>query len=65
MLFGSRNERVLSAFKLSKSDCHIDNLLTKDNLRESGLLMSLPDPKDLHSMKEYFNLSSEGKPLPL
>ncbi|EXB29858.1 hypothetical protein L484_016348 [Morus notabilis] len=52
---------VFRAFQLSKSDRNVDTLLIEANLRVSGLLFSLLDPRDLHVVQEYFNFSAEGK----
>lgn len=43
-LDGHRKARVLAVFKLPEHKQHIVVLLIEQNLRELGLLLSLPDP---------------------
>lgn len=50
--------RVLAAFEILENERHISVLLIEAILKESGLLISLPDPADLQAVQEFFNLNT-------
>lgn len=52
-LSGNRLARVKQAFSFPESFHHVSTLLTRDNLENSGLLLSLPSPDNTAEVQDF------------
>ncbi|EXB58123.1 hypothetical protein L484_026322 [Morus notabilis] len=57
-LAGNRLARIEEAFNYSEDERHIKTFLTRENLEQTGLLLSLPDPDDTDAVKEFFHFTA-------